>query len=487
MADKIGPLSLLLITVLIALALLPLQSSTDVGFDRKPLADDQSETELLTALGRLNPVLTPDMSPVVAAPKKDNFPPPINYVFWLNVSGFRGDYVEGANARFFAGLAGQSHATARLSPTFPALHWPSLVSQATGLEPTVHGILSETIRNPANGEIVKRPTDLSFLKGEPIWTTAKRQGIRVLVHDWPFSQTQPAENAADVFLPEFDETLSDDDRLNALLDAWTTNGSGEEKIRLVMASVNDVEKAGETFGPRAPEMLEAFGKFDQRLEAFFGQLTEKWKDLNRGGDVLWVIISTDHGMAELTTLVNFEEFVSEQSRGWLVSAVDDTVAHLWLNVPDGTDVAKATAALDEELGKPIFWKVYKPEEVPAHWNYPPPGPLMGDRIIALQPGYRFTDKKGAEPVYPATEAEGGPLSTGGYAVSSSSRMRGQLYIFQYPERGLGSDLERIDAIQIYPTICKLLGIEPAEGVASAALDLGAAPKPPDADPAPGDQ
>ena len=463
----------MLLFVLAAAALyMPVQVSLDLGFERIGMDDDQEELEFLVAMGRATPGFgsQPMVPASVTQPIKVDHPDPINYVLWLNVSGFRADYVDKASAPIFTKLADESHSTGRMTPTFPSLHWSSLVSQATGLQPAQHGIIGETIRNPETGEITNRPTDLSLLKGEPIWTTAKRQGVNVLVHDWPFSQVQPDEHAADIYLPEFNPDLSDDDRLKALLDAWKSDKSAE-KIRLVMASLHDLNKHGETLGARSDQTYAAFEEFGTRIGAFMDELQSAWPDLNRGADILWVFITTDHGMGEVKTLVNFEEFVSEPIRSRISYTVDDTIAHVWLNLPEGTNEAKFIKTMDDELGKPIFWKMHMPDALPEHWQFPAESPHIGERVLELQPGYRFTDKKGPEPVFAAAEVEGSPLATGGYAPSSNSRMRGQVFIFKFPERGAGSDLQNIYAVQLYPTICELLGIEPAEGADAEALTL----------------
>lgn len=466
MGSKLGPICMLFCVLAVAAAYLPFQLTLKTDWERNEMEGDREYVKFLIAAGRVEEAFNKPDTPAPAV-VVEAAPDPINYVLWLNISGFRGDYVENSSALFFSELANASHSTARMSPTFPSLHWPSLVSQATGLQPEQHGIIGESMRDPVTNEIVVRPTKLQLLKGEPIWTTAKRQGIRVLVHDWPFSQEQPEEHAADIFLPEFDPDLSDEDRLKALLDAWKSD-TGSEKIRLAMASLHDLNKAGEKHGARSDSTYAEFEKLDETLSSFFGDLGDAWPDLNRGKDVLWVFITTDHGMGEVKNLINFEEFVSEEVRSRLVYSIDHSIAHLWLDLPDGTNQAKFIEAMDEELGKPIFWKMYRPEEMPEHWKFPTEG--VGERILALQPGYRFTTQKGPEPIYGVEESDG-PFATGGYAPSASSRMRGQTYIFTFPNRGDASDLKSIYAAQLYPTVCQLLGIEPSTDAGAQPLEV----------------
>ncbi|MEM7013668.1 MAG: nucleotide pyrophosphatase/phosphodiesterase family protein [Verrucomicrobiota bacterium] len=472
MGSKLGPICTLFCVLAVAAAYLPFQLTLETEYERNEMEGDREYVEYLVAMGRVEESFTPTTPDPTPTPSvESDAPDPINYVLWLNISGFRGDYVDNSSAPFFAELANASHSTARMSPTFPSVHWPSLVSQATGLQPAQHGVIGESMRDPETGEIVLRPTNLQLLKGEPIWTTAKRQGIRVLVHDWPFSQEQPDEHAADIFLPEFDPDLSDEDRLKALLDAWTSD-TGEEKIRLVMANLQDLNKAGERHGARSDSTYLEFEKLDKTISGFFDDLSEAWPKLNRGKDVLWVFLTTDHGMGEVKSLINFDEFVSEEIRSRLKYSVDHTIAHLWLDLPEGTNQEKFIEAMDDELGTPIFWKMYRPEEMPENWNFPTEG--VGERILALQPGYRFTTKSGPEPIYGVEDSEDGPFATGGYAPSTSSRMRGQAYIFTFPEPSAASDMKSIYAVQLYPTACQLLGIIPAADADAQPLEVDSA-------------
>tara|TARA_R110002096_G_scaffold16106_33_gene55239 strand:+ start:5850 stop:7268 length:1419 start_codon:yes stop_codon:yes gene_type:complete len=391
-----------------------------------------------------------------------------NYVLWLNVSGFRADYVEDAETPFFDEVRPSS---GTLIPTFPTVHYPSLISQATGVLPSVHGVIGDTMRHPETKEVKRFPTDLVHLKAEPIWNTAKKQGISVLVHDWPFSQAQPAENGADVFLAEYDESKSDEDRLNTLLDAWGSY-QGEKKIRLAMASLIDLKKAARANGPKEPDTLAAVTTLDSTLKAFFDKLKAKWPELRKDeGDKLHVVLTTDHGSSNSDKLINYSELMGKLAQQ-VDYAVTDGIAHLWFKeLPAGADQADFEEGYDDELKKRIYWRSYSKGDYPSTWGLGQDGGNMfGDRFLVLKPGYSFTTAVGTEPVFDPSEA-GGPYASSGYAVSDSSRMKGQTFMFRLDGGGYGSSLGEINGTQLHSTICKLLKIEPAGGADAQALDV----------------
>ncbi len=394
---------------------------------------------------------------------------PRNRVLWISIAGFRGDYMEKAEAPFLKQVASQGGSTTSLMPAFPSLHYPCLISQATGVTVAAHGVSGNRMRDPETKEIMDRPTKLSLLKAEPVWTTAKRQGLSVLVHDWPFSQEQPTDAAADVFLNAYDDGKTDEARLSALLEAWSSF-KGSTKIALAMASLHDLEKAAMANGSRDPKTFEAVTKLDSTLQTFFEKLRDAWPTLSNGGDKLYVVLSTDHGRADAEKVINFAHLMGPLSEH-VDYTIDSGVANIWFKEPPaGTTLEAYTKKYDEELRARIYWKSFPRGEYPSYLELGSGGPFLGDRLLILKGGYAFADAKGSEPVYSPSETSG-PFSFGGYPVKESSRMKGQAFIFELEGGGRAADLGQVFPTQLYPTVCKLLGITGSEGVTAEALNV----------------
>jgi len=443
------------------------EGSQAVGIEWRALENDYKIAELHA---KLNPPEATDYedTQMSSGPASTPVLDGDNYVLWLNISGFRGDYVENAEAPFLEDLLSEGYHTDSLMPVFPSLEYPNLVSQATGVPVGQHHISSNVMRDPESKETLERPTKLSLLKAEPIWTTAKRQGIRVLVHDWPMSQEQPSENAADIYLSEFDPSLSDEDRLNKLYDAWASD-EGETKLRLIMGSLHDIDTAGRKFGCRTDTTYEAVAKLDGQLKAFFEKIENNWADLSNSGDKLYVIITTDHGMHDAEKLINFGDLMGDLTNN-IQYTVDDAVAHVWFKPgDDGAVDPDFIEEFDGELSKRIYWRSFDAGSYPSAWNFGEGGDFVGDRLLVLKPGYAFSTEKGSEAVYGPAET-GGPYSISGFAVQDQTRMKGQVFAFELGG-GSGSDLGEIEATQFHATVAKLLEIEPAEGADSKALSI----------------
>lgn len=432
---------------------LSIEASRQVTYSWQSLEGDQAEQEVLVKLGRMEPATNFQPAMVAQTPKEPENPKPI--VVWLHISGFRTDYVNKAQPNFLneAEISGSS--SKRYNPVYPTLSWPNLASQATGAPVTDHGIYADNIRDAASGEILSRPTDSALLKAEPIWTTAKSQGIRVLVHDWPFSQTQPAENTADISLSELDPSLSDADRLNKLYDAWASD-TGEEKLQLIMGCLFDLEKAAIEHGARDDATVEAIKLLDRNLSEFFEKVRAKMDDPKHREDALHVLLTTDHGMADVKTKIHFESIAGDLLENFDY-ALNDALALIWFKAD--ADKEAVGAQFDSTLGGQVYSKIYSGFDIPVEWGLG--GEAPPDRAVLLQPEYLFTTQKGPEAVYAASETNG-PYATSGYLIEATSRMRGQVFYFTFPNWSGQADLGEIDATQFHASVCKLLEIQPSK-------------------------
>lgn len=471
-----GPILALLSVLVACLVFVLVWAGTErvrwerVAMDGDPVVADV-ERQLqsnMAAASSAEPIA--DFSSPAAAPAEAPAQPiGTNVVVWINVSGFRADYMDRTESQFLRSIINQNYYTTELHPPFPSLQYPSLMSQATGRGVREHGVLADKLRNPATGEIVDHPTDLSFLKAEPIWTTAKRQGVGVLVHHWPFSQKQPAEHAADSFVPELDFTSSAEERLKAVLEAWSAHKK-EPKIRLVMVSLMDLDIAARSNGTKEQPTTDAVEKLDKALASFRDDLKAKWPSLRSSeSDRLHLFITTDHGMVDVKRLINLGAALGDLAQRVDFAACDG-VAQLWFKKPpEGTDLEKYQAEIDAELQSRIYWRVLNREQFPGAWNLGT-GPQIGDRFITPKSGYAFTDKTGSDAVFDATET-GGPLCGSGAAVADVPRMSGHAFFTTLDGQAGGSNLGSVDGTQLYPTVCLILGIQPAPGIKARPLPM----------------
>jgi len=406
-------------------------------------------------------------------------------VVWISIPGFRGDYLEKAETPFLDKLATDGGATNKMRPNFPCLTFPAHATLATGVTPDKHGIIADQIRT-APGAVVAQPGDATLLLAEPIWVTSTRQGIKTLVYDWPLSQKQSGEHKAAYFLDAYDPETTDEVRLTKALEQWRASAkggdaaaapaapaaaAGGDKLRLLMLRLDDIGKQGLLHGPRADETFAAVTATDKALQTFFDTAQAEWATLAPENANLVILITTDHGIAELDKNVNIAQLLGAPMMANADIVAHDAIANLFFKgLPENEGEKKIFIdKFDNELSKRIYFRTLKKEELPAEWAYLNPE-RTGDRVLVLKTGYAFSDHKGTEPVFDPTEGPG--LFGGfGYPVEESIRMSGQIFLAGYPNSPLSGPLEEVGQTGFHATVCKILGIDPAEGANKETLPL----------------
>lgn len=471
-----------LIAVLVfAFALLFFWSGSDsLEFKRVAMKGDRSTAEVLDEYRKKHSKATEvasneDMKEEAPKPVASGSGEGLPVVLWVSIPGFRGDYVEKSETPFFDQLVSTGGGTNKMRPNFPCVTFPAHATLATGTPVATHGIIADKIRT-SEGEVVDHPTDSALMEAEPIWTTATRQGIKTLVHDWPMSQNQ-SENAAAYFLDAFDPEASDEDRLNKALEVWKSSVAGDapvedkDKIRLVMLRLDGILKAGLVHGPRGDDTYAAVAATDAALKKFVDSVQAEWSTLAPADANLVILITTDHGLAELEKNVNIGQLLGDEMMVNADIIAHDAIANLYFkNLPESEGEKKLFIdKFDGELSKRIYFRTYKKEELPEEFKYN--NERVGDRVLVLKTGYGFVDDKAEEPVFDPSD---GPGYFGGYGypVGESIRMSGQVILSGIPNSPLSGTLGEIQGQETFhATVCKILGIQPAEGAATETLPV----------------
>lgn len=381
---------------------------------------------------------------------------PGDVVLWLSMDGFRSDYLERTELPHLQRLIKEGVHSVELEPIFPAITFPSHISQATGVRVSQHGIPSNTFYDSAANFTHRYPWYGRLLEAEPIWLTTSRQGVRTAALDWPLSHSQRGRVTAAYFENRFDTSKSDRQRLERIIEVWEKD-EHEEPLRLIMGYIVATDTVGHERGPDADEVLEVARATDALFGAFLAQAIKTFEKHRRGHEQLYVLVTTDHGMSKVHTLVHLGHLSGMEGKEGITLSTGGNVGDLFFDkeLPDRD--ATIQAAL-ENVGKHPFAKAYKREELPKQWGLAHPT-RVGDVVVVLENGHTFTRQpKGVSmPV-----GEKGPLGMHGYDPKQNPEMLGPMILWRYPRPLKPKQLGRVHALQLHPTICKLLGVAPSE-------------------------
>lgn len=379
-------------------------------------------------------------------------------VVWISLDGFRPDYFDRAETPTLDMLMREGAWSRELAPVFPSLTFPSHVAQATGVTVSEHGAPGNSFYDSEIGMQWRYPPYSELVESEAIWFTAPRQGVRTAVVDWTMSHQQTGEIRSDYFGERYDGRLSDDERLGRVLEIWR-NDTHEEPLRLLMGYATATDSAGHRFGPDAPEMSAVINQTDRIVGRFVEGLKETFREKMDENDELYLLITTDHGMSEVHSLVNAAAMLGLESTRGIRIVTSGNVGAVFLNEYEpASDREAQMERMIDAAAEHEFARVFRKGETPAEWGYEHPT-RTGDLTLVLDKGYTFSTRP--EGVVGDAREHGGPLGMHGYNVTENPEMLGITILWRYPEPLSGADLGPVHSLQLHPTVCKLLGIDPA--------------------------
>jgi predicted AlkP superfamily pyrophosphatase or phosphodiesterase len=401
-----------------------------------------------------------------------------NTVLWISVDGNRGDYVDRGQSPFLKSLMEHGAYTKQLVPIFPSLTFPSHVSEATGVGAGLHGIVSNKFKDTSLGQEYNMPSDPNLLQAEPIWITAARQGVRSAVWDWPLSQKEdklPAGSPhATIFNPsdKFDQNETDTQRLENLVDVYRKDfdvPNHQEPLRLLMGYCFAIDHAGHVAGPEAEATTKAVHEADQVLQKIVEEVADIFQKHAQPGDKLYVLITADHGMDTVKTLVNARKLIGGADvPDSVVVDTSGSLANVYLNDVPGPQRDAVKQAIIARLKDAPFVKFWLREDLPEKFAYAN-NSRTGDIVINMQAGYDFSTH--IDGITAPAESDARAMKgMHGYDPAEDRKMLGFAVLSCWGSELPGKDLGEVSTLRLHPTVAKLLGIKPAAGASAPTIE-----------------
>lgn len=258
-----------------------------------------------------------------------------------------------------------------MTPSFPSSTFPNHWTLVTGLYPSEHGIVGNTFYDPVlDKQFVNTNPKVGGLDpdfwtgGEPIWATAKRQGVNSAIHMWPGSEV-PGVGIGNG--PLHVDRYNGSEKLSSKVGrvmTWLDTPKISERPELILTYVPTIDLFGHKYGIAGKELEEALTYVDD----FVDLLQHELKNRNLQ-DIANVIIVSDHGMAPTDNerLLYLDDILDlnkiEHIDGWPLFglrpyekySVDEIMKELKVN-------------LETEKHKDHF-TIYKVEDLPLEWNF----------------------------------------------------------------------------------------------------------------------
>ena len=363
----------------------------------------------------------------------------------ISIDGFRWDYLQKHDAPTLRQLAAAGVHATRMTPSFPSKTFPNHYTLVTGLYPAHHGIVSNWFFDPAFGETfgMSKPAsnrEPRWWLGEPVWSTAERQGVRSACFFWPGSETESPSNRP-TFFQTFDGKMPSNTRVDGLL-AWL-DLPPVQRPRLYTLYFDIVDHAGHTFGPEATETALAVKEADLAIARLLAGLAARGLV-----ETTNLVVVADHGMSECgPDRIIFLEDLMDVSQ----VQVESTGPNGGVRPKPGVDVAAFVAGIRAKA--PPQMKVYLREEVPARFHY-----RGNDRIppiVLICEDHWSIESKLGWPKRVLT------YNRGTHGWDPATPNMGALFIASGPAFRRGVEIPDVENIHVYNLLCAALGITPA--------------------------
>jgi predicted AlkP superfamily pyrophosphatase or phosphodiesterase len=369
-------------------------------------------------------------------------PSPI--VVLVALDGWRWDYLDRMPAPALRELARRGVRAESLLPVFPTLTFPNHYTIVTGLRPARHGIISNTMLDPAiPGRFTLSDTQVTgnpaWWSGEPIWQAATRQGLKSATMFWPGSDV-PIGGLYPTYWRQFVDELPARERTTQVID-WLRLPE-PQRPSLLTLYYSDLDTAGHEFGPDAPEVAAAVAVVDAEL----ARLIDAVDEMHLERRVHWLIVS-DHGMAALS---GQRQIVLDDYLDPAALQIVDIGSWLTFN-PIGLSVDAAYEALADRHPR---LRVYRSEQLPARYGIG--GHPRLAKIVALaDEGWTVTTRERL-----AKRADERPWG-GAHGFDPSYRSMHGLLIASGPRFREGLRVPTVENVHLYALMCEVLGLQPA--------------------------
>lgn len=289
----------------------------------------------------------------------------------VSLDGFHPHYINAQNTPAMHKMLVEDFGAPYMVPSFPSSTFPNHWTLVTGLYPSEHGIVGNTFFDPVLGKQFintdpKYGLNPEFWQGgEPLWTTAYKQGVKSAVHMWPGSEVPTIGDNGPMFI----DTYNGSELLSSKVDrvmGWLDKGSLKERPELILSYVPTIDQFGHKFGISGQNLTDALHYVDDFVALMIKSLEQR--NLT---DIVNLVIASDHGMAPtskdrllfLDDVVNITKI--EHIDGWPLFGLRPRAEY------KADDIFSEIKGNLEKLGKEITenFNVYKVEDIPKEWNF----------------------------------------------------------------------------------------------------------------------
>lgn len=360
------------------------------------------------------------------------------YLVVLSMDGFRWDYAEMYDTPNLDRLAQKGVMAERMVPSFPTKTFPNHYTLATGLYPDNHGIVLNGFYDPETNRYYSiRDRDAvgdgSFYGGEPVWVTAEKQNVKSASLFWVGSEAEINGFRPSIW-KNYDHGMPFEPRVDTVI-KWLQL-PGEIRPHLIMWYFHEPDSQGHETGPESSEVAEKV----YYLDSLVGDFMNKLEKLPHASKVNFIVLS-DHGMGATSDdrMIELSDYLQE---GW----IDE------IQGGNPIFVMKAKAGTEDQLYQALLeiphTTAWKSSEIPDRLHYGT-NPRTLDFVIV------------ADSAWSISHGQPGSYNGGAHGYDNRNADMNAIFYGMGPAFKKGYVHPPFENVNVYPLMCRILGIQPA--------------------------
>ncbi|XP_028908951.1 ectonucleotide pyrophosphatase/phosphodiesterase family member 1 isoform X2 [Ornithorhynchus anatinus] len=363
----------------------------------------------------------------------------------FSLDGFRAEYLRtwGELLPVISKLRNCGTYTENMRPVYPSKTFPNHYTLVTGLYPESHGIIDNNIYDPKMQSFFslgdKETHNPKWYLGEPIWLTARSQGLRSGTFFWPGSDVNINGVLPDIYRM-YNRSIAFEQRILEVLQ-WLQLPKGQ-RPHFYTLYLEEPDSSGHEKGPVSSAVVKAL----QTVDGIVGMLMDGLKNLKLD-KCLNLILVSDHGMEQgsCKKFVYLNKYFGNTNN---FKVIHGPAARLRIlgGSANYEDIARNLSCM--EPGQPF--RPYLKQFLPKRFHF-----VNNDRIEHLT---FYLDPQWQLAMSPMTKKR----CSGGFHGSDNlfSRMQA-LFIGFGPGFKHKTKVQPFENIEIYNLMCDLLNLKPS--------------------------
>ena len=360
----------------------------------------------------------------------------------VSLDGFRHDYLEFTELPALNIIVSKGIRAKGLIPVFPSKTFPNHYSIVTGLYPDRHGILANTMYDPAFDETFTlhngASRDGKWCGGEPIWVTAEKQGLISATYFWPGSDAA-IRGIRPTYYKKFDGSVPYADRTKQVI-SWLALPK-DKRPDFITLYFQSPDTEGHKNGPNPKGVEEALKKVDHEID----RLLRGIENLKMTDHVNLIIVS-DHGMSPISrdSMIFLDDYIDLKD---IRTINRSPVADIIPNTGKSEAIFEALKTAHPKM------EVYRKGDLPRRLHYND-HPRISPIIAIAHDGWSISDRSFFN-AHPNSFLG----ATHGYDPKYPN-MWG-IFLAMGPAFKEGIEIREFENIHLYALMCKILDIDPA--------------------------